>query len=285
MATAIEEFTRLPVGNPEHPPSCICRQHEMGIWAGYDPLTRRVYLPNSRLGRRTRERIEARYHLRFEQLLGTIEWQLARRDHLLREQHERESRWRAGNVTGIERLNARWLAGARAGKWPDPRREIGPERPGKPDVLDDAPTAPHPSDAAPSLTVLDVEDALALIPEALLDADWVRDLRAEPRTPEDAELVGVLDMVGRVTPIIDAADRLADDSTLTAEGVRIMRNAAIRILHARGVETHSCIGEPPTESHIYIGPTGPEARVSGVLRRSWWMSDGRLIRRGVFLTS
>lgn len=120
------EFAHLPRGVLGHNADCLCRLHEQGTWAGFDPLSGSCHMPNSRPGKAVRERLERRYRVRFLAELGPVEWQRQRTRHVLAVHKDEESRWHEGRVSALERAGARWRTGAAAGRWPDPLGQFGP---------------------------------------------------------------------------------------------------------------------------------------------------------------
>lgn len=116
--SASSAYTRLPQGIRSHPPDCVCRLHESGTWAGFNPLGGALVLPNSPQGRQIRERLERRFRVRFTGALGPMEWTIAANAHRQLLEREQEARWRRGNVTLAERSTRRFQTGARLGRWP-----------------------------------------------------------------------------------------------------------------------------------------------------------------------
>jgi len=114
-------FEQLPRGNPQHPTRCVCRQHEAGVFAGYDPHGGGVWLPSSITGQTLRRRLERSFQIRFKGQLGAIEWQDAKRVHLMFEEREQIARWRRGDTLRSEWNDPRWLKGVRLGRYPDTR--------------------------------------------------------------------------------------------------------------------------------------------------------------------
>jgi hypothetical protein len=90
MATSL--FTRLPAGHHEHPPDCLCRAHERGEWAGYDPRSGEVAELGSVREYFMRQEIEDEIGARFRRRLGRVDWQRAR---LIHETHVCARRRRA----------------------------------------------------------------------------------------------------------------------------------------------------------------------------------------------
>jgi hypothetical protein len=78
---AASHFTQLPVGHHEHPPDCLCRAHERGDWAGYDPRSGEVAELGSVREHFMRQEIEQEIGARFRRRLGRIDWQRARLIH------------------------------------------------------------------------------------------------------------------------------------------------------------------------------------------------------------
>lgn len=113
------EFIRLPRGPGTHPSDCVCHSHEKGVWAGYDPVSGSVSLPNSTAGEAAKARLERRYRVRFRQELGPREWAAAKELHAKTLDREVEARWKRGVVSPYERTTNRFRVGVQTGLWPD----------------------------------------------------------------------------------------------------------------------------------------------------------------------
>ncbi|WP_217924662.1 hypothetical protein [Miltoncostaea oceani] len=118
MGSSVAHFKRLPRGSTGHPADCLCRLHESGVWAGYDPVTRALVMPNSPVGEQTRERLQRRFRITFQEEIGPGEWQRGCELHREADQKQREERWKAGNSTAYERSMVKWQRGVAMGHWP-----------------------------------------------------------------------------------------------------------------------------------------------------------------------